>query len=84
MDTSSLVHDFPAALCVVLGAVLNRQDVMRLDVCGIPFTTREQCPCDIGYVRETSRPCDVISFLRTLTAILFLRLFWFPPMLVYC
>ena len=38
MDTSSLVHDFPAVLCVVFGAVFDRQDVMRLDVCGILFT----------------------------------------------
>ena len=35
MDASILVHDFPAPLCVVFGAVLDRQDVMRLDVCGI-------------------------------------------------
>ena len=27
MDTSSLVHDFLAVLCVVFGAVFDRQDV---------------------------------------------------------
>ena len=35
MDSSSLAHGFPAVLGTVLSAVLDPQDVMRLDVCDI-------------------------------------------------
>ena len=42
MDTSSLVHDFPAALRAVLDAVFDRQNMIRLDVCGILFTGEQR------------------------------------------